>query len=199
MTKKRTIVGVSAILCLVTLNLRHAWNNYGITEDSWVKEAFATPAGPPEKHECGSDENGNIKYCNARVSETPNMVICEFYFTYITLQVAEAIYYNKANKTYQVTKWKDVVIKKGSHNDSGWIFCDPDDYDYIMEDDYRTGNLIGKADASRTKIEHEIKTVHLNIPKKECVSDYNGSCLSAQDLSTACQVEFEQNYANGTN
>lgn len=195
MTKKRTIVGVSAIFCLVALNLRHAWNNYGITEDSWIKEALATPpTDPPKMHECGSDENGDTKYCNARANEVPTIIQCNHYYTLFIGKTPISPAKDK-NGEYKFTT--DVILGRvDGADDRAWVYEMPDFSHKYIKNDFLTGDAIIPGSE---RMVHHVEEFAFGGSKNECVYNPSTSCVPGSGLSTACKAEFDRRYGNGTN
>lgn len=199
MVKKRTIVGVSAILCLVALNLRHAWNNYGITEDSWVKEALATPpTDPPKMHECGS-ENGNTKYCNARDSHQKAVALCNHYYSYIKAKSPTLA------KTNGVIIHSETITLEECHGataETGWMNTIPDySHLYATSIDYLTNSYKGKIKPGSEYIERHSEEIAISTSFSDCVYDGSSasSCIKQDGFGTICNAEIDRRYGNGTN
>ncbi|MDE7378759.1 MAG: hypothetical protein K2N13_07340 [Paraprevotella sp.] len=193
MARKRTIVGISAILCLVALNLRHAWNNYGITKDSRILKALATPpTDPPQKHECGSDENGNTKYCNARANEVPTIILCNHYYTLFIGKTPISSAKDKNGKYIYTT---DVILGRvDGADDRGWVYEMPDfSYKYIKNELLTVDAIIPGTE----RMEHHVEEIAFSSSENECVYNPSTSCVPGSGLSTACKVEIERIYANG--
>ncbi|MBO5182406.1 MAG: hypothetical protein J6B92_11085 [Paraprevotella sp.] len=199
MTKKRTIVGISAILCLVALNLRHAWNNYGITEDSWVKEALATPpTDPPKMHECGS-ENGNTKYCNARDSHQNAVALCNHYYSYVKAKRPTGKPKNGLPPPYELVTLEE---RHGATAETGWMETIPDyRHLYVSPIDYITNHYKDKILEGSEYIERHSEEIAISTSFSDCVYDGSSasSCIKQDGFGTICNAEIDRRYGNGTN
>ncbi len=197
MARKRTIVGISAILCLVALNLRHAWNNYGITKDSGILKALATPpTDPPQMHECGS-ENGNTKYCNARDSHQKAVALCNHYYSYVKAKRPTGKPKKGLPPPYEL-----VILEEyhGATAETGWMNIIPDySHLYAKPIDYLTDNYRDKIVENSVYIEYHSEEIALSTSFSDCIYDGNSqsSCVQQNGFGTICDAEIDRRYNTG--
>ncbi|MCM1109354.1 MAG: hypothetical protein NC388_09970 [Clostridium sp.] len=185
MYKARIIIGVTAFATVIGLNIRHALNDYGITENAWIQTALATVDSVQSMKLCG-EENGQPKYCHSRSVEKPGLADCDHYFTIIKAEAPTSIYNGKIQGT------KVVELQRfDEHDTRGWVYDIPDFSDmYLTQWDIEHDFVINKIIEGTISVEYHHDTETFQFSSNDCIPDPITSCVPEAGVNTACEAAY---------